>query len=57
MGKGICIAPQYVKNMLSPNTFVLTVSDQNCRFDEYLYFNKPGNGAAELLFLELQERL
>ena len=57
MGKGICIAPQYVKNMLSPNTFVLTVSDQNCRFDEYLYFNKSDNGAAELLFLELQERL
>ena len=57
MGKGICIASQYVKNMLSPNTFVLTVSDQNCRFDEYLYFNQSDNGAAELLYLELLESL
>ena len=34
MGKGICIAPRYVKNMISPETFIVSISDQNCRFDE-----------------------
>ena len=44
MGKGICIAPRYVKNMISPETFIVSISDQNCRFDEYLYYNETGNG-------------
>lgn len=52
MGKGICIAPRYVKNMISPETFTVSVSDQNCRFDEYLYYNENGNGAAKLFFEE-----
>ena len=52
MGKGICIAPRYVKNMLSPETFIVSISDHNCRFDEYLYYNENGNGAAELFFEE-----
>lgn len=57
MGKGLCIAPQYAKNLLPMNTFVVTISDQRCRFDEYLYYNESGNGAAELFFLEFQETL
>lgn len=57
MGKGICIAPQYAKNLLSLNSFVVTISDQHCRFDEYLYYNESGNGAAELFFWEFQESL
>lgn len=54
MGKGICIAPRYVKNLLSPETFIISISDQNCRFDEYLYYNETGNGAAKLFFDEYQ---
>lgn len=57
MGKGVCIAPQYAKNLLSPNTFVVTISDRHCQFDEYLYYNESNNGAAELFFLEFQESL
>lgn len=57
MGKGICIAPRYVKNMLSPETFIVSISDQNCRFDEYLYYNENGNGAAKLFFEEFQNMM
>lgn len=54
MGKGICIAPRYVKNMLSPETFIVSISDQNCRFDEYLYYNETDNDAAKLFYEEYQ---
>lgn len=54
MGKGICIAPRYVRNMLSPETFSVSISDRNCRFDEYLYYNETGNGAAKLFYEEFQ---
>ena len=57
MGKGICIAPRYVKNMLSPETFIVSISDQNCRFDEYLYYNETGNDAAKLFFEEVQKSI
>lgn len=57
MGKGICIAPRYVKNMLSPETFIVSISDQNCRFDEFLYYNETGNNAAKLFFEEYQRIL
>ena len=57
MGKGICIVPRYVKNMISPETFIVSISDQNCRFDEYLYYNENGNGAAKLFFEEYQNSL
>lgn len=48
MGKGICIAPRHVRNLMPPNTFDIAISDINCRFDEYLYFNDTGNDAAKL---------
>ena len=57
MGKGICIVPRYVKNMISPETFIVSISDTNCRFDEYLYYNENGNGAAKLFFEEYQQHL
>lgn len=57
MGKGICIAPRYVKNMLSPETFIVSISDRNCRFDEYFYYNETGNGVAKLFFDEFQQAL
>ena len=54
MGKGICIAPIYAKNMVPAETFIVSVSDQNCRFDEYLYYTENGNGAAKLFFEEFK---
>lgn len=38
--------------MIAPETFIVSISDQNCRFDEYLYYNETGNGAAKLFFEE-----
>ena len=57
MGKGICIAPRYIKNMLAPETFIVSISDQSCRFDEYLYYNETGNGAARMFFEEYRRQL
>lgn len=56
MGKGICLAPHYAKNLLPHDTFVVPVADQNCRFDEYLYYCNRENRAAELVFREFSQR-
>lgn len=56
LGKGICITPRYVKNMVPPNTFVIGISDRSARFNEYLYFNsKNENGAAQLFYEEFKK--
>ena len=55
MGKGVCIAPRYVLNMVPSDTFHVTVSDQSCRFDEYLYYNETDNDAAWLVFEEFSK--
>lgn len=52
MGKGICIAPRYAINLMPAGTFDTTVSDVNCRFDEYLYYNETDNEAAKLFYEE-----
>lgn len=57
MGKGICIAPRHAKNLMPTDTFDTTISDTNCRFDEYLYFNETDNEAARLFFEEFLEAL
>jgi len=54
MGKGICIAPLYAKNMVPPETFIVSISETKCRFDEYLYYNETNNGAAKLFFEEFK---
>lgn len=55
MGKGICIAPRHAINLTSADTFHVAISDANCRFDEYLYYNECGNEAAKLFFDEFSE--
>ena len=57
MGKGICIAPRHAMNLMPANTFDVTISDQNCRFDEYLYYNETDNEAARLFFEEYKHLL
>lgn len=55
MGKGICLAPRYAQNLLPRDTFVVSVADSNCRFDEYLYCNKEISAAA-LFFQDFKQR-
>ncbi len=57
MGKGVCIAPRYAKNLTPAETFTIPISDSNCRFDEFVYYNESGNGAAQLFFEELSSQL
>lgn len=56
MGKGICLAPHYVRNLLPHDTFVVAIADGACKFDEYLYYCKGENSAAELLFHEFRRQ-
>lgn len=46
-GIGAC-----TQNRTAPNTFDIAISDMNCRFDEYLYFNGIGNDATKLFHEE-----
>ena len=57
MGKGVCIAPRYVLNMVPIDTFHVTMSDPSCRFDEYLYYNEMENDAAWLFFEEFSKEV
>ncbi len=57
MGKGICIVPRYVKNMLPRGTFDVSISDRNCRFDEHLYYNETDNSAAKLFYEKYRQVL
>ncbi len=57
MGKGVCIAPRYVRNLVAMDTFTVTISDRSCRFDEYMYYNESPNGAAALFFEEFRMSL
>lgn len=54
MGRGICIAPRYAATLLPPDAFTVSISDPNCRFDEYLYFKDSGDGAARLFVEEFR---
>ena len=54
-GKGIVIAPRHVRNMLTKDCFVVGISDRDCRFNEYVYYNEAtDNGAARLFYEEFR---
>lgn len=54
-GRGIVIAPRHVRNMVTKGTFVIGISDRDCRFNEYVYYNESAeNGAARLFFEEFR---
>lgn len=53
LGHGIALVPRYVKNMISGNLFLVGISNQSCRFNEYLYYREtPENNAAKLFYKE-----
>lgn len=55
IGKGIAIAPRYVKNMVPSNTFMVGISNHTARFPEYLYYHEDKeNGAAKLFYEEFR---
>lgn len=56
MGKGICLAPHYAKNLLPHDAFVVSIADQACGFDEYLYYCNRENSAAGLFFQEFRRQ-
>lgn len=54
-GRGIVIAPRHVRNMVTPDTFVIGISDRDCLFNEYVYYNETDqNGAARLFYEEFK---
>lgn len=41
--------------MVTKDTFVIGISDRDCRFNEYVYYNESAeNGAARLFFEEFR---
>lgn len=56
IGKGIAIIPKYVRNLLPNNIFMVGLSNKDCCFNEYVYFNKSDmNPVAGLFYKELCE--
>lgn len=53
IGRGIAIIPRYAKRFTSDNIFTIGISNDACRFNEYLYYNENiKNGAAKLFYAE-----
>ena len=53
LGQGLLIAPRYIRSFLSPETFLVTVSNPACCFNESIYSAAlRQNPAAELFFDE-----
>lgn len=53
LGQGVLIAPRYVRNLVSTETFMVAVSNPACCFNEFLYSARLNtNHAAELFWDE-----
>lgn len=57
MGKGVCIAPNYALSVAPSSTFHVSIGDQSCHFDEYLYYNETENEAARLFFDDFSKEM
>ena len=57
MGKGVCIASNYALRVAPSGTFHVSVSDQSCHFNEYLYYNETENDAAKLFFEDFSKEV
>ena len=57
MGKGICIAPRHAKNLIGLSVFSVPIYDQQCCFDEYLYYQETENTAAALVYNEFMSSI
>lgn len=57
-GRGIALAPRYVKNLLPHNAVVTGLSSELCHFNEYIYYHeKKDNGAARLFWEEFRNSI
>lgn len=55
IGKGIAIIPRYAKNLVTSNIFLSRIANDQCCFNEYMYYNeKTENGAAKLFYEEFR---
>lgn len=53
IGRGICVAPRYARDMAPDGCFGVGISDASCRFREFLYYNTGrGNSAAKIFYEE-----
>lgn len=54
-GRGIAIVPRYAKNFAAANIFMIGLSNEECRFNEYFYYiERAENDAAKLFYEEFQ---
>lgn len=53
LGSGIVVGPRYIKNLLPRGASMTGIRDEQCHFDEYIYYNSTDeNGAAKLFWEE-----
>lgn len=52
MGKGVCMIPRYCKNFSPGEIFLTEISNPDCCFNEYVYFNHTTENNAAMLFYE-----
>lgn len=53
IGKGLAIVPKYARNLATSNIFFSRIANDQCSFNEYIYYNeKKENGAAKLFYNE-----
>ncbi len=52
LGHGIALIPRYAKNMIPDNIFMIGISNDLCRFNEYLYYTDSAPNDAAKLFYE-----
>lgn len=52
LGQGILIAPRYVRNLVSSETFMVAISTPNCCFNEYIYAPPSTNKSVDLFWDE-----
>lgn len=50
--KGVCMIPRYAKNIAADEIFLSEMTNPNCCFQEYIYFNTASKNEAAHLFYE-----
>lgn len=51
-GRGITIVPRYAKNFAATNIFMISLANEDCRFNEYFYYHERQKNDAARLFYE-----
>ncbi len=52
IGKGVCMVPRYAKRLSADDIFLSAISNPDCCFNEYVYYNQASDNKTAHLFYE-----